>query len=62
MTDTLLLESRTTLGFLSTTAGDEVDPYGVPPTIDLQPDSYEAFLLEREVEIDRWADDGGACV
>ena len=24
-------------------------------------DSYEAFLRSSEIEIDRWADDGGAC-
>jgi hypothetical protein len=52
------------LGFLSTTAGDEVIPPGLEPVaeFDLAPDRYEEFLLAQEVEVDRWADDGGACV
>lgn len=49
------------MGYLSTTTGDEVFPPGLPqPTvIDLLPESYDAFLLAVEVELARWADDGG---
>jgi hypothetical protein len=50
------------LGFLSTKAGEEVEPTPPLPIINLLPDRFEDFILAREVEIDRWADDGGACV
>lgn len=49
------------LGFLSTTAGEEVIPPGLTPVIALEPERFEEFALAREIEIDRWADDGGSC-
>ena len=50
------------LGFLSTTAGDEVIPPGMEPPAEFValPERYEAFLAYQQEPLDRWADDGGA--
>jgi hypothetical protein len=49
------------LGFLSTTVGDEVYPPGFEPPVEFValPERYEEFLVAQQVELDRWADDGG---
>lgn len=52
------------LGFLSNTAGDEVYPPGLEPVAEftILPERYDAFLAYQQEDVDRWADDGGACV
>ena len=49
------------LGFLSTTAGDEVIPpgYELPPVFVVEPERFDELIAHALVELDRWADDGG---
>ena len=50
------------LGFLSTTAGDEVLPPGEGLEVTefiLAPDRWDEFVAAQLAELDRWADDGG---